>query len=383
MSIFRQQSAVQTEDFKAPVYEGYSVQDNGDLLAFQESLDDHLSVIESIHAIDMEEIALDRDLAEMQESGPVTESQVDDRVSEYEIATENAFKGAWEKIKSALKALWGKLKAFFASIVRFFDGIFKSSEDFVKKYEKQLRARDLNGFEFKMFKYTNIDGYDKDEAEDYEKELTAALQEIRNGVANGAYAKSDEEIQKLRDGREEALAASRAEFVGGGGSMDSEQFKKALFGYFRDQAHDSEDKKDLKVSIGEIIDTIKESGSLKKVKKSIDDIDKKFANFLKEIAALETAVANSDSSKDKAGNTSYKMQVQASNGNGGTEDKTVHHSPKQREKALNDVRVLASLFTGHREVAMTAFRAWKDAWVERNRVYKQVAISALRYKPSK
>jgi len=347
MSIFGRN----TTNLTAPVFEGYSCENNGDLLAIQEGFEDQLAIIESIHALDMEELSLKRDLKILTES-----SAVEARMAEFEAVAEGMVKDVWAKIKTFLEKMWGKIKQFFASVVRFFDGMFKSGKEFATKYEKQLRKLNLSGYEYKMFKYTNLDG---DKASTL---LEVAEKEIEKKFAVPEPAGSkiedlDKFIDRIDEERSDFFDSLRGTYATGSGSLDNEEFKEALFAHFRDGATDDNDKEDVKINIGEIINVLKTNKDLKNAEDAIKDCDKIFEKKIKKVGEWEKA-------SDKA-----------------VGDKT--KSEHVRNVAARMVQVAqkeASLFSEAKTIALDWFRAWKEAVTERNNTYKAVCVNAFRYK---
>ena len=90
--------------------------------------------VAELHEIFMEEYNYEQaDLAALSEGVALEGSQ-------YEAIAEAATKGAFQKIKDFFAKLWEKVKAFFHNVVRFIDAIFKSGAEFVKKYDKDIKA---------------------------------------------------------------------------------------------------------------------------------------------------------------------------------------------------------------------------------------------------
>ena len=78
--------------------------------------------------------------------------------SQYQAVVEASVASVFAKVKEFFKKLWEKVKAFFHSVKRYIDAIFMSGKEFAKKYDADIRkATNLKDFEYKMYKYTNID----------------------------------------------------------------------------------------------------------------------------------------------------------------------------------------------------------------------------------
>jgi hypothetical protein len=113
--------------YDIPVFEaGSDVEVNGDLIAIEEGYEDQLAIIEALHTLDMAEIDLKKDLKNLTES-----SEIEARQKEYEAVVENVISNAWDRLKQFFLNMLGKLQAFFKTIVRFFDGLFRSGKKFV------------------------------------------------------------------------------------------------------------------------------------------------------------------------------------------------------------------------------------------------------------
>jgi len=362
-----------------PVYEGYDQEVNGDIIALQESLEDQMAIIEAIHTLDMEEIALRSDVKVMEASGS-SEAEIASRYQDYSVVTESMVKNAWDKIKKFFAKLWGKIKAFFKSAVQMFDSLWMSSKKFIEKYEGELKRRDLTGFKYKMFVYKNIDGakfMDMKVPQEANKLLETAkvIAESREQMSPGAAGAEGatkgqrnqrlyDEVAKLKEQKEEMLDAYRRQCVeglgAGSGSLSASQFDKVLYAGFRNGAYGKDAMKEEPVTISQIIEDIKSAGDGKaKAEAFSKTVDEEFSRIIKEMEQLE--------SKSKESGVEKKDGYDA----------------KHNEKVISAAQGYASLFSGYKDIHLTVFRAWKTAFAERNTAYKQCAAAALRYKPKK
>jgi len=351
----------------APVFEGYGIEVNGDLLALQESYEDQLSIIRSIHAMDMEELKARTDVRQLQESG-ASEEAIAERMNEYEATTESMVKTVWEKVKEFFRNLWGKLRAFFDSVVRYFDAAFRSGEEFAKKYEADLKKLNLDGYEYKMYEYTHLD----DEVDEKEIKANAdQLLQIAVDAATAAGSASASEtlrqaLEDRKDKKEERLEEFRGALVGGG-SLTAQQFKEKLFAYFRGGATDEKDKKNVKVDINAIIAVLKDVKAKGRVDKLMKKTDEELSGILKKIDEISKKV-----SAAKADGDEYKASLDSG--------KTVSYSKDTQQLALEALRILSSEFSAMKDIQLQFFRAWRSAWAERTAVYKMVCLNAFRYK---
>lgn len=355
MSIFGKSKGNSTS-VTAPVYEGYGAEINGDILAIQESWEDHQTVIEALHALDIAELTLRNDVKSLQESGAEA-SEIEAREAEYATVTEAMVKNAWEGIKNFFNKLWGKIKAFFKSIVAVFDGIFKNAQDFVKKYDAELRKRNLTGFEYKMHSYTNIDKaafMELDVKAETQKILVDALKVATTANTDKEIETLGNEISKLKENKEDILDSYRGEVIGTA-SVNSNQFEQVLYSIFRNGAKDKGDAKEQAVKITEIIDALKNTDGKTKAEAFAKKTDEEFAKIIKTVADMENALGKSDKHHD-------------------------NYTPARNAKVVEALRTFSTLFSAQKDIQLGVFRAWKTAFAERNSVYKAVCGAALRYK---
>lgn len=346
MSIFGKNSTYMVDD--VPVFEGYDCEFNGDLLSEEESYEDQLGIIEAIHAIDMAELEMTKELKEVTEASDIEAIQ-----EKYAPVLEAALKTAWEKIKKFFMDLFGKLKAFFDSVVRFFVALFASGKQFATKYEKQLKKLKsdgkLVGYKAKMYKYTNMEGRT---AEDALKIANDLIDSKFGGLDNLTEEKAKEAQKKLEDEKKSFLDTLRAKFVPGigGSDIDEDDFRKALFAHFRDGVEPTETLiDDTPVDIDAIIEVLKSGKELDAAKKAQSNCDKVFGEKINEIRKLESKYA-----EDKAA-----------------------------QAVLSYVHKYISLFSASKSIALAYFRAWKSAITERENTYKRICLNAFHYKKDK
>lgn len=348
----------------APVYEGYGVEVNGDILAITESFDDQLEIVKALHAIDMEELAMRSDVRQLRESGADI-SAIEERQQQYEAVTEGMVKNAYQKIKEFFSKLWGKIKAFFASVVRYFDGLFKSSQDFVKKYEQQLKKLDLQGFKYKMHKYTNLDGL-KLEGVDRKEVIESVFAVLKSfdGSEKGL-EKLRDMIEEQRENKEKEAAEMRGQFVGKG-PLTQDEFTEALYAHFRNGATSDDDMEEQPVKIEEILVVLKDTKAKKEVEDFAKKNDEEFSKILKDISEIERKLITA---KEKDGAYTVKhSDIEAS------------VPTKASSLVLEQLRLAASFVSTQKDIEMQFFRAWRTAYAERESVYKRVCIAAFRYK---
>ncbi len=370
MSIFGRTS---TGIVSVPVYESYSHEVNGHIIAMQESFDDHLAIIESLHALDMQEYELRHDLQHL------SESQAEACIEQFEVVRENMVKDAWKKIKEMLSKLWGKIKSFYESVKRFFVGLFASGKKFVEKYEKQLLKLDLSGYKYTMFNYT-ISNQKVNNAQNVIDELIGNTASTINNYDNIG---GDKVIEEIKEQLEKNLQVARAEIVNASGNFESDEFRDLLFRHFRDGAKDPEE---ISVDIKNIIKVLKDSTYLSSIESSKNTSDKWFSNALKDIGKFEKEAKKNVKSEDIQENESIQYTKHTNTFKvGGNKQKTFLYNDSH-EKALgenlflNMSREYASAVSKLQSDYNLFISAWKDAYKEMTSVYKKVCVSAFRYK---
>lgn len=343
------ESTVDTTNLEAPVYEGYSIENNGDLQLITESNDDALAIMEAIYYIDMAEVAQTR---AVQESTGTEE--------DFDAVTEATVKDAAQKIKEFFQKMWGKLVAFFKSVVAHLDAFTKSGAKFAEKYEKALAKKDLSGFKAKVHTYTNLEAqWGKDELSGHVKSLLDTAVAVASSADGGKNEELKSAIAKVKESREEIIGKYRGEMVGAGQLNDSE-FKRELHSVFRNGAKQGEEKKETSIKISEILAGIKDTHAIKSAKEFKAGIDKEFKDVLTKIGNIEKSLKKS--STIKHGDTEHKVEK---DGTG---------------VALEALRTYSTFFSQYKGIQMTAFRAWRSAITERQASFRSVVVSAVSYK---
>lgn len=367
-------------DVTAPVFEGYSVETDGDLRLMEESYEDQLAIIESIHALDLEDIAATSDINRLKAEGAGDE-EIEARLESYfnTVVTEGMVNTAWERIKKFFKDMWGKLKAFYASVIRFFDGVFKSGSDFAKKYDKQLRGVNLKGYEVKMFEYSDaLDNFNiSADPKKASKEFFDTIVGVANSQSDSQIASLKTTVARIKDRKDEEIAKYRGAVAKGSGSLSAEQFRNAMYEHFRHSgARSPEDKKMVKVEdIGHYIDTLKSNEAKGKIEEVSRNTDTEFNELIQKISQMESKVRSLEIDKD-----TKKYKHEFKNGDTSHEAK---YSKDAREVVLGALQAYSNLYASYKDVWVEAFRLWRVAWVERDSTYKQVCIGALRHKVKK
>lgn len=359
--------------YEVPTFENYSAFSSGAQDIAIETYQDQLLVMESLAYLENRSIAFE------------AASKVEDRSEDQEATLENlttvleaAGGSVFEKIHNALTRLWGKVKAFFESIKRYLDSMFKSSADFVKKYESQLLKVNASGYKLKMFNYTNL------EAQSVEGAITKAAAIVEKAKATVATTINSvgsdasevkikalkDDLRRLEEGKSEVVEGFRGALVGGG-RLSADEFSKKLYSHFRGSKESKDQRDDVEVDIKHMIKVLSESGKLLSTAKSAQSkIDEGFKKALAHVAAARSKVKGAK--VDDNGTSSIKV------GDG-------EHSFKG-----NAAGVLASLLrydydlVAAQQSANTAyFQAWVRAVKERDSEYKSALRGALSYNGKK
>ncbi len=66
-------------------------------------------------------------------------------------------KGFFGKVKEFFLKMWEKIKGLFQKFFAMFDQYVKSDKEFINKYRNVLLKVNTRNFEYKGFKYTNLD----------------------------------------------------------------------------------------------------------------------------------------------------------------------------------------------------------------------------------
>ncbi len=381
MSIFSSGTTSNDQEIIAPVFEGYDVEDGGDLIALAESFDDQLQIVKAISALGNDITQYNVTAATMESASDFERETFEE---EYTSVTEASVKNAWDSIKKFFSNLWGKLMSFFQSIKRFFDSMFRSTEGFLKTQESNLRNLNIPGFKFKMFKYTNVDAPQKAE----KAENIKGIRDLYNAsLAHTDFTKPEtlETIKKTtaqsKEAREDILDNVRGMVIGKG-AVRPDAFTKELHAYYRDGATSAEDRVEVALTPDVIIKGLKSHAAKASVAEFEKEVNAEFSNLMKRIAGAEKAIeSNNRATTYGSGDDAQKLHRTSIPGNEGTNSHTKHYAPENRGAVLESVRTLASFVSAVKDIQLASFRSWKDAIVERDRAYRSAAMAAFRYKP--
>lgn len=350
MSIFNSYSKI-TET--APVFEGYTEENYGDILALEESYEDYVSIIEAMYKLEAAELNYIQKVAQVTENYDLSESEREESLDNIEDEWGEAFEAAnqniFQSVINYLKNLWGRITSFFVNVGRSFLALFLSGKTFAERYENDLKNANLSGFKYEMFDYTNMEI--SSAGENLFKIADGTIKRFIGNIPDTEEA-LDKHIEKIQENRANIIATIRGEYVGKG-ALESGEFNKALYAIFRGGAINEADKRDISVNIKEIISILKDDQKVKNIKKATKACNVAFDKKIKEIKDAENKYKKaSNNEKDK----------------------------RTASKIISAMNKEISIFNESRGIAMTMFRAWRTAVQERDRVYKSVCLAALRYK---
>lgn len=321
-----------------PVMEGYDVETGGDAAAHQEFIQDMVGVYESMHALDMAEIELRRN-----NGGIALESCAG--VEEFRAVQEGAASDIFEKIKAALKKLWGKIKGFFKSIRKYFDYLFMNGKDFAKKYQTDIikaSARADEDFKFKMYKFDDAKIDDVDGALLYAK-ATDLIDRFEKSNIGKVSELSNDDIEK------QLYQPYRKLILGGTGSGDADDFSKDAFAYFRNGAESESDKEEINGSeVSAFVKVLTTNKTLSNLDKMERAMDSSFRYVIKEI------------------------------------DKLATEATKEGEENLaKEASKLSQCYEKLQSIASSFVRIWHQAVKDRASAYKQACMKVMTYRNKK
>lgn len=271
-------------------------------------------------------------------------------------------KGFFAKIKeffmSILRKIASLVKKFFAMV----DSWTKSDKDFVEKYKKALTQVSTKDFEYKGFKFSNLN-WSPNQASDKMKGNINSKTGVADFGAMDAKVKAQdvqafETILSATEDSEDIRDAMRASAIGASGTIESSEFHKEIFKHFRSD----EDSKDTirSVNVTDLLSTI--SGSLnvkKEAKRVFDALEKVIKEEIKNLDRLE-----SDTLKLIPGKTDADKSLQ------GVYTKAIGATSKITSLTKDRLSYLQMVNGG----LLTAIK-------DENRQAKSVCVSLLNYKP--
>lgn len=328
-------------DYDLPVFEGYTEEAAGGVLACAEAHEDMTSVYEAMHSIAMIELAMEQDVNGVNEAS-------------LEIAMEGAVKNVFTRIIEMFKKLWAKLKNFFKSILMRVDAVFKGNAEFAEKYIPKLEALRDSGkgknFKMEMYPYPNVDN--KVAATGYKTAKSTILDKFTDKVSmSNADATNEEKynaanniLNSLNNNKVEILDAVRGKLINSS-RVGSEDFGTKCEEYFRGTK-----KISTYLEASSIEDVLKNSDSKNTIKDAFSSMETLFSE---EVSRLEKLSSELDDKKDKA-DYNFKTKFLA-------KKYSIH----------------AELIKASATIATKCFNVWKSCYNERCREYKKYVVKAL------
>ena len=284
MSIFSNlgysSSSSSSSDFDNIVIESsYDMELGGAYDSIMESYDADLAVVEAMHAFDMAE------LEAMKESGSTTEY-------EFTATMEASLKDIWTKILAFFDKMVKTVMGYLTTAADFFNSMFMSGSEFVKKYEKRVNDMDLTGFEFETFDYS----YTKNDFEEGFKRIKATDDEIKktvDGIKGRSITKDNQDdiIRKLSEdisaakyAAEEKLDTLRAGVAGASGKIGADAYRKHLHDKFRGNGK-KKTHHDAKEAIKNLHGLQDISNEIKKAREEVKKTFKDLHSSIKQCAA--------------------------------------------------------------------------------------------------
>lgn len=312
---------------------------------------------------------------------------------------EGAFKNAFAKIKDFFIKLKDKVIELLHSIKRYLDGIFKSDQDWVKKYKSDLNALksgDLKDYEVKMYKYTNLE-HETGIQEALDESLVDMMGSINYIISKG----KDDTDEVDDDSLEESADKTYASFIKGTGigadPEDSDDIAEKIFGYFRDGATDETDKDNVSVAsnISSWVSALEKSNKeLSAYDKEINTTKKAYDKIIKYIDGIERKVDKLNISDGKTGTvkttgttpvwnhnkTTNKNEVVGYKRDANKAEASYEISTTQAQSNITaKLRSLSSVTSKCQSTANQILTAKKTAYVERNAAYKKALMGAFAY----
>lgn len=317
------------------------------------------------------------------------------------VIMENAFKSAFAKIKDFFVKLKEKVIALLHSIMRYLDGVFKSDQDWVKKYKedlKNLKSSDLKDYEVKMYKYTNLE-HETSVQEDMNEYLDNTIGGI-NDLIDGLKDTTEEQDS---DDYDEVADEMYSEFVKkllGADPDDNDDIDEKIFGRYRDGATGESDKDTISVASNKdswVSALEKSNKELSAYDKEINAAKKGFEKVIKYIDSVEKRVDKLNISDGKTGSVTttgmYKVHkfddkgapagydYKRDNGTGHVAKDQPHtiSTTQAQSNITMALRSMSSATTKMQSVSNKIYTAKKSAYVERNAAYKKALMGAFAY----
>lgn len=184
--------------------------------------------------------------------------------------------GIVKRVKASIQKLWAKVKGFFKSIRRSLHAMSMSTDEFVAKYKTELENLSLSGLKHKVHTFTNLDA-----------DLAAIYTTIDSDASRNVFNADDDTDTSSEKGTA-SLDQLRAKAVGATGSIESSDYSKELYKYFRNNAESDSDKVEINVNIHTVITDVGANRKRpEKITKAEAAMDKHFSKVLKELTKLE------------------------------------------------------------------------------------------------
>lgn len=264
-----------------------------------------------------------------------------------------ALSGLLSKIKSFFKKVIEKIKSIFRKFMAAINKHTMADKDFVKKYGPELTRRNLGDFEFKGYKFDNINFNIKSD-----KSAKTAT-----GGSIGADSSTDEVNDQIE--------RNRADIIGQSGAMTESEFREALKEkFFGEQDDINVGSMGIRTFLGYINNT---KSDIKNVDDEQKRITKNINDSIKEMEKIANAISKESPKSDADYDSAASKEQRKAYGVNVKNEKNADASVKRLDKMITIYRAYCNDLT-------VAYGAKSDAYVKRNRQAKAICVKALGYK---
>ena len=230
-----------------------------------------------------------------------------------DIVTEAGYgESFFEKAKKFFKSIIDKIASLFKKFIALIDSYIKTDKEFVNKYKKALIKVNTRDFEYKGYKFTNLDYDINSAANKMDNVIDKIIKNVEYDNLQKVMKLTTQEIDELtkdinenRDKYENQIRNCAID--SGSNETEASELPKDLFEYFRD-GEDSPTTIDT-VNVNELFDTITNyKDAKKKATKTYNDLKKAINKDIKELERKEKEFLKGVPSKNKdSDETSFKV----------------------------------------------------------------------------
>lgn len=286
--------------------------------------------------------------------------------------------GIFEKIKEFIKKLMEKIKGIFNKFMAVINSWVASDKEFVSKYKKQILSADMKDFKYKGFTFTNLDEGDNVEnvfakgtvipvtinGVQYKLEQLTKDTATSNNLGGGN--KAEEVIKDLREKKEDILEKYRGLTLGDvNQSIDSSEYSKELFEYFRNGDSNPDELDDTDIDRGELITIIQSKEKTQRAAEKIyRTVQKGFSDTIKELNRESNSILKEVPSKNSNGSPNTNATKTASN-------------------KVSVITAFISILEAVKSINVVWFGAYLQALKDQNRQAKSICVKIMTRKQPK